>query len=106
MKDAVITLISTAYSKNADGALEEMEETRDVFCSVRSVGRADFFAAAQIGHSLSYVFRTHPSNYQGELVLEYEGTRYGITRTYTAGPDVLELYAGTEVGQNGSNEGS
>lgn len=106
MKDAVITLISTEYRRNADGALEETEETRDILCSVRSVGRADFFAAAQIGHSLAFVFRTHPANYQGELVLEYEGTRYGITRTYEANPDILEIYAGSEVGQYGSDEGS
>ena len=106
MIDAVISLISKTATQNADKAIVETETKRDVFANVDSVGRNDFFAAAQVGLSLSYVFKTDPSNYQGEDELEYEGQRYGITRTYRASNDVLEIYAGTVVGygSDGSSE--
>ena len=108
MIDAVITLISKSYTQNEAKAIVETESTRDVMCMVKSVGRSDFYQAQQMGLDLSFVFITNPVNYEGESMLEYEGQRYGITRTYRASQDVLEIYAGTKVGayHAGSNEGS
>jgi len=100
--DATIKLISKIYTQNEDCALVETETKREIMCMVSSVGRNDFFQAAQIGLDLSYVFYTDAANYQGERELEYEGNRYAITRTYLRGSDKLEIYAGTVVGLNGS----
>lgn len=98
MIESVISLISKTTTQNADKAIVETETKRDIFVKVESIGRSDFFAAAQTGLSLSYVFKTDPSNYQGENEIEYEGQRYGVTRTYRASNDELEIYAGTVVG--------
>lgn len=98
MVDAVITLISKTITQNSVGANVETESKREIFCKVSSVGRSDFYQAAQAGHDLSYVFTTDPVNYAGETDLEYNGERYGITRTYQTGLNSLEIYAGTKVG--------
>ena len=98
--DSVITLVKKTYGRNAAGGIVVTETTRDVFCSVDSVRRNDFFEAAQIGMDLQFVFKTNPVNYDGEDTLIYEGMRYGIQRTYFASNDVIELYAGLVVGEN------
>lgn len=106
MTDSVIKLIKKTYTQNEDKALVETETATDVFCSVRSVGRNDFYSASQLGMDLQYVFLTNPVNYNGESIVEYEGERYGVSRTYQPSADVLEIYAGTEVGAYGSDEGN
>ena len=104
MIDGVITLVSKEHTKNEDKAIVETESTREVFCEVQSVGRSDFYSAAQAGMALEFVFITNPINYAGEQELEYEGERYAVTRTYHASQDRLEIYAGVKVGLNGSYE--
>ena len=107
--DGVITLVKKSYERNAAGGLIWTETERDVFCSIKSVSRAEFYAAAQSGIPPTYVFTTNPVNYEGEDTLIYGGHRYGITRTYTSSLDEIELYAGYIPGENkeisnGSNE--
>lgn len=100
MIDSVITLIKKSYTRNSDGALEETESSRDVFCEVSSIGRNEFYSAAQAGLDVQLVFRTNPVNYEEEDTLEYDGQRYSITRTYKASLDTLEIYAGYAAGEN------
>lgn len=102
--DTTITLIGESFTKNDIGIAVATETRTDVFCSVRSVSRNDFYRAGEIGLALSYVFITNPVNYSGEQLLEYNGERYGIIRTYQPSLDRLELYAGYKVGvDNGLN---
>ena len=102
--DATITLIGESFTKNDIGIAVATETKTEVFCSVRSVSRNDFYRAGEIGLALSYVFITNPVNYSGEQLLEYNGERYGIIRTYQPSLDRLELYAGYKVGvDNGLN---
>lgn len=96
--DATITLIGESFTKNDIGIAVASETRTEVFCSVRSVSRNDFYRAGEIGLALSYVFITNPVNYSGEQLLEYNGERYGIIRTYQPSLDHLELYAGYKVG--------
>lgn len=107
--DGVITLVKKSYGRNAAGGLIWEETERDVFCSIRSVSRTEFYEASQNGIPPTYVFTTNPINYEGEDTLIYGGFRYGITRTYTASLDEIELYAALIPGENkeityGSNE--
>lgn len=104
MVEGVITLIKKTYGQNSAGAITVTESSRDVFCTVQDIRREDFYASAQIGIPLSFVFKTNPINYDGEDTLIYEGFRYGIKRTYTASLDVIELYAGLIVGENKAEE--
>ena len=98
MRDAVITLVKEEHQKNDFGVDSVVSTTRTVYCNLKSVNRADFYAAGQIGLALDHVFITNPVNYGGERILIYDEYRYEIARVYQASPDVLEIYAGHKVG--------
>lgn len=103
--DTVIKLVAESTSKNSYGAIVKSESSRTVFCQRKSVGRADFYGGMQAGLSLSHVFLTNKANYNGEEILEYEGDRYAIVRTYETDSDMMEIHAGRKVGvADGSNE--
>lgn len=104
--DAVITLVTETYTKDAEGVNQVTETTTDVFCKVRSVSRADFYSAGELGLALSYVFITNPVNYSGQKVLVFGGERYAVVRTYQPSLDVLEIYAGYKVGVDGGRSDS
>ena len=107
MTDTTIKLVKKTYTTNDIGTPIQTEVISEVLANVRSVGRADFYAGSQVGLAMSYVFETHPCNYDGEDTLEYDGERYGIVRTYQTSEDVLEIYTGEKVGQNvRPNQGS
>lgn len=78
----VLTLISE--SPKAHGVFEPATETpRQVFCSVRSVGMREAYEAMSNGLNPEFVFvLSDYSDYDGEKVCEYNGTRYRIVRTY------------------------
>lgn len=96
--DDVIRLIRSSYTHDEWGNEVETTTERTVFCKVESVGRNEFYSAAQNNLHPSYVFTlSHYRDYQNETELMYTdwtGTdrRYTVTRTYRTG-DALELTA-------------
>lgn len=69
------------------------EEKRQVFCDVRSITRAEWFEAGRNGMQPSLTFVMFAPDYQGEKIIEFEGRRYGIYRTYLGRNEQIELYA-------------
>ena len=104
--DDVIRLISSTYEYDAWGNQIETTTERPVFCKVNSVGRNEFYSAAQSNLHPVYVFTlSHYRDYQNESELRYTdwtGTdkRYTITRTYRTG-DSIELTAEERVNDHG-----
>lgn len=98
MIDTVITLIAETHSRNDYGLDITTETSREIWCSVKSVNRSDFYAAGQAGLALDHVFVTDAINYDGEEVVEYLGKRYDVTRVYQPTPDAIEIYVGHKVG--------
>lgn len=94
--DDVVKLISTTYTVDEYGNQTGTDTTRTVFCKVRSVGRTEFYQAAQDNLYPSIVVSiSHYKDYLGEKALlhtDWAGTerRYAITRTYRTG-DSIEL---------------
>ena len=94
--DDVIKLISTTYTVDTNGNQIPTDTERIVFCKVRSVGRTEFYQAAQDHMYPSIVVSiSHYKDYLGEKALLYTdwtGTerRYVITRAYRTG-DSVEL---------------
>ncbi len=82
----VATLIKKTYS----GATPEVTR-REVFCSERSIGQREFYAAnsTDFRPELKLVLADY-LEYEGETTAEYKGTLYRILRTYRAGQE-LEL---------------
>lgn len=66
------------------GAFDEyVPVSRQVFCSVRSVGMNEAYQAMSYGLHPQFVFvLSDYTDYEGEKICEYKGTRYRIVRTY------------------------
>lgn len=102
--DDVIKLISvTGYTYDSYGNEILTETERQVFCQVLSVGRTEFYQAAQYDMHPEYRFRlSHYRDYLGEKELLYKdwtGTekRYDVIRTYRDG-DAIEITAEERIG--------
>lgn len=111
--DDVIKLVSISYTKDSYGNQKPVRTEREVFCKVQSVGRSEFYQAAQTDLHPSYVFvLSHYMDYLGETEILYKdwtGTEknYVVMRTYRPqDSDILEITAEEVVGRNGQRNGS
>ncbi len=105
MDDVIKLLSSTFDTFDEYGNSVETTTERVVLCKVDSVGRTEFYQAAQNDMHPDYVFTiSHYKDYMGEKELLYtdwtgEEKRYVITRTYRRG-DKLELTAEERIGND------
>ena len=64
---------------------------RDVLCGLRSIGQAEFYQAnAQDIHPEAKFVLADYLDYEGETLLDHDGQRYRVLRTYRVGQE-LEL---------------
>lgn len=74
---------------------------RDVFCGLRSVGRAEFYQASATDYRPEIVFvLADYLDYAGETLVEHNGQRYRVLRTYRTGQE-LELTAERAPAEDG-----
>ncbi len=105
--DTIISLRSAAtYEEDANGIRRPVKgEGREVFASVTSVSRSEFFQAGRAGFAPAFVFHVFAAEYDGESVIEYNDETYAVYRTYRKtdgdGSDYVELYAQREAGTDG-----
>lgn len=91
--DAVCKLIGLTKSQDELGYPIATETAYETFCKVESVTRAEFFNAGKAGITPDIVFIVNAVEYDGQELIEYEGNRYAIYRTYRTDEDMMELYA-------------
>lgn len=94
-KSVTIDLISKTYTVDSFGQRIPAEKSITVFATLTSISRAEWVSYAQSGRQglvPSYVATVFTGDYNGESVAEYEGTRYGIYRTYERDDEQVELY--------------
>lgn len=91
MRAGIATLISV--SPEAEGVgIDPAESTRDVYCTARSIGMKEAYQAMATGLNPEIkIVLAHDFEYQDEPLLEYEGRRYKIIRTYITEADGIEL---------------
>lgn len=115
--DDVIFLISDGGYYDALKVYHKQETRRQVFAKVNSVTRSEFFQGGRNGLNPQLVFSVFQGDYNGERIIEYQGVRYGVYRTYLGskntyvGPntssrqelqsDYIELYVEKKVGADG-----
>jgi hypothetical protein len=87
-----ITLISETWAADAYGVRQPTETAKKVYANVRSVSRNEFFDGGRNGLNPELVMTVFFGDYSGEKILEYNGTRYTVYRTYQLRNDTLELY--------------
>lgn len=95
-----IKLLATQKSQNDYGVWEETQTSRDVFCQVESVTRAEFFEGGRNGLNPEFRMSMFSGDYNGERLLMYNGNTYSIYRTFIAKNDIIELYVERKGGTN------
>lgn len=99
--DSVIDLVSTTYVKDEYGVDQPINTSREVFCEVGPITRAEFASAGRNGLNPSYVFSVWAGDYKGERTVVYDGSAYAVYRTYKPpDSDYIELYVERQGGTN------
>ena len=93
-----IYLVKQTFTHNEYGVQIASETKRKVYANVTSVTSAEFFDGGRNGLSPEYRMRVFFYDYQDEDILEYNGKRYTIYRTYLGANDILELYVERKTG--------
>lgn len=91
--ETVIKLITQVMATDELGFPIASETFYETFAKIRSITQTEFFSAGKNGITPNYSFVINDVEYQGQRVLEYDGKRYGIYRTYQPNNDTIELYA-------------
>lgn len=94
----IVTLIKTEHVKNNIGVYEAFETKRDIFCNIGSVSGSEWMEAGRIGINPQYKITVFEYDYEGEVIAELNGVRYGIYRTYLGKNENLELYLEKKAG--------
>lgn len=87
-----ITLIETTYEPDEYEVMHEVETRHDVFSNVSSVTLMEWTEGGRIGLNPEFRMTMFAYDYHGEHILEFNGVRYSIYRTYRTRDDMIELY--------------
>lgn len=96
----VINLISITQTQDEYGQWVDTPTSKQVFCQVESVGQREFFEAGRNGLNPQYKFTMFVGDYSDESLVEYNGKRYSVYRTYLTKTDKIELYVERKGGTN------
>ena len=99
--DDVWVLVERQLTQDETGAFVPAgpPRTQQIFGSISSVNRAEWYSAGQEGRKPELVFTTPIVNYSGQPEAEYRGKRYSIYRTYLRhDSDEMELYLERKAG--------
>ena len=103
-RSQVIKLIAQSKTQDEYGVWRITETERQVFCQVSSVSQSEFFDGGRNGLNPEYRFTMFFADYDNERIVEYEGKRYAVYRTYHARTDIIELYTERQGGTNGKGD--
>lgn len=100
-RDTELFLITPVMVTDAYGIPQEgTPKKRKIFARVESVSQSEFFEAGRNGLSPQYKFKLFAYDWDGERIVEYNGKRYAVYRTYLGQSDTLELYVQEEGATN------
>jgi len=97
----VITLLHSEKTQDEYGVWRETLSEREVFCSVDSVTRQEFYDGGRNGLNPEFRITMFAWDYCGERELIYKGRSYSVYRTYQGRDDSIELYVERKGGTNG-----
>lgn len=98
--DHELTLIGTVIEKDEIEQDIEVPTYTTILCTLKSIGRNEFYSAAQAGLRPSITFVIHKYEYEGQKRIRFEGQEYKVLRTYSEDFEELELIC-ERVGANG-----
>ena len=74
-----------------------------LFCHKLSVGANAFYHYGEKGLKPDILLAIHTEEYAGEEIMEFNGVRYAITRTYERPDGLVELTGTRKAGFNHAN---
>jgi hypothetical protein len=89
--DHELALISQTWDEDDIGNQVSTESETVILCGLKSVGRSEFYNAAVSGLRPELVFIVHGYEYSGQKVVEFEGVRYNVIRTYAVSFEEMEI---------------
>jgi len=96
-----IELITVTRTKDQDGIDQKTEKSKTVYGYVDSVSAAEFFEGGRNGLNPEIRVTMTVLDYSGQTILERDGERFGVYRTYRPNNGTVELYAERKGGTNG-----
>ena len=96
--DYELTLISERYEEDEIGNMVPVETKQVILCNIKSVKSSEFYNAANTGLKPEKVFVVHPFEYGDEKLIEFEGKKYSVIRTYQTGLEEIELTCERVIG--------
>lgn len=96
MKGSIV-LIAETVTVNALRIEEVTETRREVLAEIESISQSEYFAAQDSDLNPEYRFRVFFADYNGEKIVEFEGERFAVYRTFR-NFDRVELYTERKVG--------
>lgn len=91
-RSRVIYLVSETWERDAYGVNQKTEASRKAYADISSVTRAEWDTAGRNGFNPQYVMKVFSPDYSGEKIVQYNGERYTVYRTYQLRDDIIELY--------------
>lgn len=93
----ILILIQQTRSVDEYGDQVVTEITREVFAKLGSIGQKEFYQAHAVGlqPELKFILADY-LDYNGETLVQYNGQRFRVLRTYRAGQE-LEITVYREV---------
>ncbi len=101
----ILTLIQRTPGRDENDDPAIRESSRVVFCGVRSIGQQEFYqASATDFHPELKLILADYLDYQDEPLVDYNGVRYRVIRTYRSGQE-LELTVERAAVEDGEGSG-
>lgn len=97
-RSRVVNLINETYSADTIGQMVATTTVTTVFCNVQSVSQSEWFAGGQNGLKPEYKVTMFAPDYSGQRMIELDGVKYGIYRSYLRQDEMLELYLERKTG--------
>ncbi|UTI42104.1 hypothetical protein [Niallia sp. RD1] len=96
--DDICELISTTSVKGELNQPVFTEIPRQIFCSVMSISRAEFFSAGQSSLKPQIMLIVDSDEYDGEKLVKYSNKKYSVYRHFLRVDGFTELYCEVKAG--------
>jgi hypothetical protein len=93
-----IDLIAETYTQDELGVPRATETKVRIFAEITSVSSAEWFEGGRAGLNPEFRAEVYSFEYSGQKILEKDGIRYAIYRTYQKSMERIELYCELKKG--------
>ena len=91
-------LISQTFTRDNAGVMKPAEISTQVFCNIQSVTASEWFEGGRNGLNPEYRLTMFEGDYSGQEIVQLDGVRYAVYRTYKTKDNNIELYVQKEGG--------